>query len=88
MAIQYKFKKEEILSLIPRVSSDTLFPEEEEVFSSAGPASLPARFDPPKNGAPATGKGLASPEDMEHGKHPSLVQGSGDFPGPEDGKRR
>jgi RNA polymerase primary sigma factor len=65
MATQYKFKKEEILSLIPRVSSDTLFPEEEEVFASAEPASLPVRFDAPKSGAPANGKGLVSPEDME-----------------------
>jgi len=65
MATQYKFKKEEILSLIPRVSSDALFPDEEEVFPSAGAASLPARFDGPKTGAPATGKGLVSPEDME-----------------------
>ncbi|MGA2363025.1 MAG: sigma-70 family RNA polymerase sigma factor [Candidatus Aminicenantales bacterium] len=53
------------MSLIPRVSSDTLFPEEEEAFPSAESASPPARFDAPKNDAPSNGKGLASPEDME-----------------------
>jgi RNA polymerase primary sigma factor len=65
MASQYKLKKEEILSLIPRVSSDSLFPEEEEVFRTVEAASLPAGFDGPGNGRPANGKGLVSPEDME-----------------------
>jgi RNA polymerase primary sigma factor len=65
MATQYKLKKEDILSLIPRMSSDSLFPEEEEVFPSSEPASLHDRFDEPKNGSRANRKGLASPEDME-----------------------
>jgi RNA polymerase primary sigma factor len=65
MATQYKLKKEDLLSLIPRVSSDTLFPEEEEVFPAADGPSVPVRFAGPKNGAPVNGKGLVSPEDME-----------------------
>jgi len=65
MATPYKLKKEDLLSLIPRVSSDTLFPEEEEVFPAAGGPSAPVRFDRPKNGAQGNGKGLVSPEDIE-----------------------
>jgi RNA polymerase primary sigma factor len=65
MAIQYKLKKEEILSLMPRVGSDALFPEEEEVFQTAEAGSLSPRFEDPKNGNHGNGKGLVSPEDME-----------------------
>jgi RNA polymerase primary sigma factor len=65
MAIQYKFKKEDLLSLIPRVSSDTLFPEEEELFPGAEPAPLATRLEGSKSSQPANGKGLMSPEDME-----------------------
>ncbi len=65
MATQYKFKKDELLSLLPRVSSDTLFPEEEDLFQAAGSGAVSARFDEPKSRKPGNGKGLASPEDME-----------------------
>jgi len=65
MATQYKLKKEEILSLIPKVSSDTLFPEEEETFRAAEPHDASDRFDGTKNVSPSAGKALVSPEDME-----------------------
>jgi RNA polymerase primary sigma factor len=65
MASQYKMKKDEILSLIPRGSQDSLFPEEEELFRADESPTLPAGFEGPGNGRPANGKGLVSPEDME-----------------------
>ena len=65
MATQYKFKKDELLSLLPRVSSDALFPEEEDLFQAAGPGPVSPGFAEPKTGKPGNGKGLASPEDME-----------------------
>ncbi len=65
MGSQYKLKKEDLLSLIPRVGSDALFPEEEEAFSAADGPSGAVRFEGPKNGGPANGKALVSPEDME-----------------------
>jgi RNA polymerase primary sigma factor len=65
MATQYKLKKEEILSLLPRVSTDALFPEEEEVFPVADREPGNARFGGRRNGGRGSAKGLASPEDME-----------------------
>jgi RNA polymerase primary sigma factor len=65
MATQYKFKKEDLLSLIPRASSDTLFPEEEEVFPGVGRDSMDAGFEGGRTPSAAAGKGLTSPEDME-----------------------
>jgi RNA polymerase primary sigma factor len=65
MATQYKLKKDELLSLLPGRSQDSLFPEEEEVFPNQGGAAPSVRFDGPRNGTPVNGKGLASPEDME-----------------------
>ncbi|MGA2534092.1 MAG: sigma-70 factor domain-containing protein, partial [Candidatus Aminicenantales bacterium] len=65
MATQYKFKKDELLSLLPRVSSDALFPEEEDLFQAAGPGPVSSGFAEPKTAKPGNGKGLASPEDME-----------------------
>jgi len=65
MATQYKFKKDELLSLLPRVGSDRLFPEEEDLFQAAGAGAVSAPFGEPKAGKPGHGKGLVSPEDME-----------------------
>ncbi len=65
MATQYKFKKDELLSLLPRVSSDTLFPEEEDLFQAAGAGPVSPGFAEPKTAKPGNGKGLVSPEDME-----------------------
>ena len=64
MATQYKFKKEDLLSLIPRVSSDTLFPEEDETFA-AEPAPMDGGFGGARASGPTHGKGFVSPEDME-----------------------
>jgi len=65
MATQYKFKKDELLSLLPRVSPDTLFPEEEDLIQAAGSGAVSPGFAEPKTAKPGNGKGLVSPEDME-----------------------
>jgi RNA polymerase primary sigma factor len=66
MATEYKFKSDEIFNLLPKGSSDSLFPDEEEIFrpTDAAPGE---GFSGPANGKPANGrgKGLVSPEDME-----------------------
>ena len=65
MATQYKLKKEDLLSLIPRVSSDTLFPEDDEAFSAAGTERLSGGAEAPRTAAAGAARGFASPEDME-----------------------
>ena len=67
MATEYKFKSDEIFGLIPKGSSDSLFPDEEELFRPADSSRSGEGFSGPANGKPANGrgKGLASPEDME-----------------------
>jgi RNA polymerase primary sigma factor len=65
MATQYKFKKEDLLSLIPRVSTDTLFPEDGESFPGAEPGPADIGFEAVRTPSPARSKGLTSPEDME-----------------------
>ncbi len=67
MATQYKFKKDELLELVPRQMNSEMLTEDERPFEVPEVFSLGEGKLSGKNGhsGPANGKGLSSPEDIE-----------------------